>query len=109
MPAYLIAIITAHNLDWFAAYQGNVPSIIHSYGGKYLALAKGIQNAIELVEGTAPAPDSIVIFTFPSMDAIKNFLNAPEYKRFREARMAATESTFFAFENDDNAPQLSGQ
>ncbi len=109
MPAYLIAFVTPHKMDWLADYQADVPRIIHSYGGKYLGLSKVVPNAVEVVEGGAPSPASVVIFTFPSMEAIKGFLNSPEYAPYKSARMAATESIFFAFENDGDAPQLGGQ
>lgn len=109
MSAYLVTFVTAHNSDWVAEYLVNVPQIIHSYGGKYLAPSKYIPNAVELVEGTTPAPDSIVIFTFPSMGAIKSFLEAPEYVSYKKARIAGTESNFFAFEDDEDAPQFIGQ
>ena len=109
MSAYLVTFITAHNLDWVAEYLANVPPIARSHGGKYLAVSKGVANAVELVEGTAPAPHGIAIFTFPSMDAVKSFLEAPEYAPYKTARIAATQSNFFAFENDENAPQFFGQ
>lgn len=106
MPAYLLAFVTPHKMDWVAEYQAHVPQIIRSHGGKYLALPKYRPNAVELVEGTAPAPGTVVVFTFPSMQAIKAFLDSPEYAPYKAARMAETDSTFYAFENDDDAPQL---
>lgn len=84
----------------------NVPAIVRKYGGNYLAISKPLPNAVEVVEGTAPSPQSTVIFAFPSMEAIKNFIDGPEYAPYKKARMAATESNFFAFENDENAPQF---
>ena len=59
-----------------------------------------------LVEGDVPALQSIVIFTFSSIDAIKQFLQSREYAPYKKARTMATGSNFFAFENDDNASQL---
>ena len=106
MSAHLIAFVTAQDLNWVAEYLVKVPPIVHSYDGKYLAVSKSLPNAVEVVEGTAPAPHGIVVFTFPSMDAVKRFLEAPEYAPYRKARIAATESNFFAFENDDHAPQF---
>jgi hypothetical protein len=43
------------------------------------------------------------------MDAVRSFVEAPEYAPYKKARIAATESNLFAFENDDNAPQFIGQ
>ena len=109
MAAYLVAFVTAHGMDWFSAYQANVPPIVRKHGGRYLAVPKLIPNAVEIVEGSASAPGGIVLFSFPSMAAIRSFLDDPNYAPYRRARIAATESSFFAFENDDNAPQLLGQ
>lgn len=109
MSAFLVAFVTAHDLDWFDEYRVKVPPIVRSHGGRFLAVPKVIPNAIEVVEGTALPPGGIVLFTFPSMDAVKAFLADPEYAPYRKARIAATESNFFAFENDDNAPQFIGQ
>jgi uncharacterized protein (DUF1330 family) len=109
MAAYLVAFVTAHEMEWLSAYQAHVPPIVRKHGGRYLALPKLIPNAVEIVEGTASAPDSVVLFWFPSMAAIKSFLSDPNYAPYRNARIQATESNFFAFENDDHAPQLLGQ
>ena len=108
MAAYLVTFITAHNLEWVADYLANVPKIIHQFGGEYLALSRYAPNAVEIVEGSASAPDSIVIFKFASMAAIKSFVQSPEYAPYKKARSAGTESNFFAFENDEEAPQLRG-
>ena len=106
MPAYLIAFVTAQDLNWVAEYLIKVPPIVHSYDGKYLAVSKGLPNAVEVVEGTAQPPQGIVVFEFSSMGAIKRFLEAPEYAPYKKSRVEATESNFFAFENDDHAPQF---
>ena len=109
MSAYLITFVTAHDLSWVAEYLVKVPPIVHSHGGKYLAVSKSIPSAVEVVEGTAPAPQGVAVFLFPSMDAIKHFLVAPEYAPYKKARVASTESNFFAFENHDCAPQFLSQ
>jgi uncharacterized protein (DUF1330 family) len=109
MSAYMIAFVTPHSLEWLDEYAKNVPRIIHSHGGRYLAISHNVPNAVEVVEGDGPAPTFIVLFTFPSVNAIKGFLDAPEYAPYKQARVAGTDSVFYAFENDDNAPQLVGQ
>lgn len=106
MSAYLLAYVDAHNLDWVAEYTKNVPPIVRRHGGRYEAVAKNMPRAVELVEGTAPAPQGVTIIKFPSMDAIKRFLNDPMYAPYRKSRAEATESNFWAFENDATAPQF---
>ena len=73
MSAYLVAIVTTHTMDWLSEHWANVPAIVRRHGGRYLGVPKAIPNAVEIVEGTASAPGGIVLFSFPSMDAIKNF------------------------------------
>ena len=75
MSAYLVTFVTAKNLDWVAEYLAKVPPIVRSHGGTFLAVSKGVPDAIELVEGTASSPQGIAIITFGSMDAVKGFLN----------------------------------
>ena len=109
MSAILVAFVTAQELEWVEAYRVNVPPIVRSHGGRFIAVSKLMPNAVGVVEGTASPPGSIVLFSFPSKDAIKDFLEDPEYAPYRKARVAATESNFYAFENDLEAPQFIGQ
>ena len=109
MSAFLVAFVTAQELDWVEEYRVNVPPIVRSHDGKFMAVSKLMPDAVEVVEGTESPPGGIVLFSFPSMDAIKSFLEDPEYAPYRKARIAATESDFFSFENDDEAPQFIGQ
>ena len=109
MSAFLITSVTVKNLDWLAEYIVQVPPIVRSHGGKYLGVTKNAPNAVELVEGTMPPPDGYAIITFPSMDAVKAFLADPVYAPYKKARGEGTESNFWAFENNDDAPQFLGQ
>jgi uncharacterized protein (DUF1330 family) len=106
MSAYMITFVTAHSLNWVAEYLVQVPPIARRHGGQFLAVSKNEPHAVECVEGSGPVPDGIVVFRFPSIDAIKGFLESPDYAPYRAARIAATESNFFAFENDPDAPQF---
>ena len=109
MSAFLIASVAVKNLDWVAEYIVKVPPIVRSHGGKFLGITKNLPNAVELVEGTVPPPDGFTIITFPSMEAIKAFMADPVYAPYKKARSEGTESNFWAFENDDDAPQFVGQ
>jgi uncharacterized protein (DUF1330 family) len=109
MSAYLVAFVTAtHGLDWVSEYVTHVPTIVRHYGGEYLGVPKIVPNAVECVEGSAAAPDGSAVLRFPSMGDVKRFLESPDYAPYRTARVAATESNFFAFENDPDAPQFKG-
>jgi len=104
MPAYMVSLVTAHEMDWVPEYLAKVPSIVRRHGGEFLAVAK--PGEIERLEGVAPTPQSIVVFKFPSMEAIRGFLDSPEYRPYKDARIAGTDTDFFAFEHDPDAPQF---
>ena len=104
MPAYMVSLVTAHDMSWVPEYLTGVPPIVRRHGGEFLAVAK--PGEIERLEGASPIPQSIVVFKFPSMDAIKGFLESAEYGPYKEARIAGTDTSFFAFEHDPDAPQF---
>lgn len=104
MPAFMVSLVTAHDMSWAPEYLARVPPIVRRHGGEFLAVAK--PGEIEHLEGAAPTPQSIVVFKFPSMDAIKGFLESSEYGPYKDARIAGTDTNFFAFQHDPDAPQF---
>ena len=94
MSAYLIVKLKFHDLGWSTDYLAGVPAILRQYGGEYLD--RGMK--IERFEGNAVTPNHFTILTFPSLEAIRHFMNSPEYAPFRDARIAQTESDILAFE-----------
>ena len=108
MSAFLIASVSVKNLDWVAEYVVKVPPIVRSHGGEFMAVSKNVPNAVELVEGTVPPPHGFTIISFPSLNAVKAFLADPLYAPYKKARSEGTESNFWAFESNEDAPQLSG-
>jgi uncharacterized protein (DUF1330 family) len=93
MAAYLIVTIKVHDPSWMDEYAANVPAIVRKHGGEYFAVSENIKR----YEGNAPDPDGIVLFTFPSMEAIDAFISDADYKPFKEARLAASSSDMLAF------------
>jgi uncharacterized protein (DUF1330 family) len=93
MAVYLLGTIKAHDLSWVSEYSANVPAIVHKHGGEYLAVSERIKR----YEGDGPDPDGIVLFTFPSMEAIDAFIADADYAPYRAARLAATSGDFFGF------------
>jgi uncharacterized protein (DUF1330 family) len=94
MSAYLIVKLKFHDRGWINDYLASVPAILRRYGGEYL------DRGAEIVrfEGDAKTPDHVTILTFPSLDAIEQFMNCADYAPFRDARIAGTESDILAFE-----------
>jgi uncharacterized protein (DUF1330 family) len=94
MSAYLIVKLKFHDRGWINDYLANVPTILRRYGGEYLDRGTNILR----FEGDATIPDHVTILTFPSLYAIKQFMNSDDYAPFRDARIAETESDILAFE-----------
>jgi uncharacterized protein (DUF1330 family) len=92
MTAYLVVTIKVRDPSWVEEYSANVPAIVRRHGGEYLAVSESIRR----YEGDGPDPDAIVLFTFPSMEAIDAFISDPDYGPYRAARLAATSGDMFA-------------
>ena len=94
MSAYMIVKLNFRDLAWSKDYLAQVPAMLRRYGGEYLARSR----TVERFEGAAAIPDHVAILTFPSLEAIGQFVNSPEYAPFRSARIASTVSDIVAFE-----------
>jgi uncharacterized protein (DUF1330 family) len=66
---------------------------MRKHGGEYFAVSENIRRH----EGDGPDPDAIVLFTFPSMEAIDAFVSDADYRPYRRARRAASSGNLFAF------------
>lgn len=100
MAAYMIVMLAlGEDSDWRTAYGRDVPSIIESYGGEYCMRSGG--REVVALEGVDNPPGRVALIRFPSLDAARAFIDAPEYRPYRDARMAAAETTILAFEADD--------
>ncbi len=93
MASYLLAMMKAHDLSWVAEYSANVPRIVHRHGGEYLAVSERIKR----YEGDGPDPDGIVLFTFPSIEAIDAFISDADYAPYKAARLTASTGDLLGF------------
>lgn len=73
---------------WIPEYFRNVIPLVTKYGGRYLTRT----SSIELLEGDALKPQYSVIAEFPSKESALEFYNSDEYKPFKEARQAGSDS-----------------
>jgi uncharacterized protein (DUF1330 family) len=94
MPAYLIVKLTFRDLAWGKAYMANVPAILRSFGGEYHAVSK----RVERIEGEAPTPDQVALFTFPSIELINAFMTCEAYQPYKDMRIAGSDADIIAFE-----------
>ncbi len=93
MAAILVARIRVTNPEKYEAYKPLAKLAIDKYGGRYLA--RGVDPV--WIEGE-PQNLRMVVVEFPSMDAVRNFYDSPEYKFAREARAGASIGEIAALE-----------
>jgi uncharacterized protein (DUF1330 family) len=96
MAGYMIALVYNHDPAWVAEYRANVPGIIASYGGSYLAAGGSLEQA----EGRIPIPDRAALFKFPSVAVIHEFLGCEAYAPYAAARQAGADTEILIFEGD---------
>ncbi|HEU5177213.1 MAG TPA: DUF1330 domain-containing protein [Burkholderiales bacterium] len=84
MAALLIVQATVLEREAYKRYQAAVQPLVASFGGKLSASGVGL----EVLEGSHDGR-RLVIFEFPSMDAIQGFWNSPEYKEVKKLREGA--------------------
>jgi uncharacterized protein (DUF1330 family) len=96
MQAYMIVrmYLREGDTDWADEYLDKVPPILRSFGGEYLFMSQ----RIERVEGDDPMPDYITVFTFPSLEKIKEFMNCEAYKPYKTLRLAHSSASIFGVE-----------
>ena len=83
MPAYLmIQIAFKAPRERFTPYRDAVGPLAASFGGRYI-VAGGVK--VEALEGSHDGR-SLVIFEFPSMEALHRFWGSPEYKEVKTLR-----------------------
>lgn len=92
MSAYLVVQATILDEPRFQKYREAVVPFIAGFGGKLVA--RGAK--VELLEGehdTRP----VVMFEFPSMEAIHAFWNSPDYVPIKQLREGAATINVWAF------------
>jgi uncharacterized protein (DUF1330 family) len=86
MPAYMIVQLKVTNEAKFAAYRTAVPSVVETFGGRYLVRG----GTVEVLEGSHDGR-RVVVFEFPSVEAIKRFWNSADYAKVKPLRENAAE------------------
>lgn len=92
MPAYMIAQIKLTHKEGWSRYRDAVGPLAQRFDGRYL-VAGGVK--VEVLEG-AHDGRSLVIFEFPSIDAIHSFWNSPEYAEVKKLREGLAELDVWA-------------
>ena len=93
MAAYLFVNIEVKDQAAYAEYRSGVSPIIYKHGGEYLARG----GATERIEGDW-TPGRVVLLKFPDMNALRAFLDDPEYQPLKDLRVRAAETRMLAVE-----------
>jgi len=81
MPIYLILDNTIHDPAKYEEYKRAVPALVARHGGEYLARG----GRFEVLAGNWD-PKRIVIFKWPSREAVNAFMTDPEYQPWKKLR-----------------------
>ena len=84
MAALLIVQASVLEREGYKRYQAAVQPLVAAFGGKL----KGSGVGLEVLEGSHDGR-RLVVFEFPSMDAIRSFWNSSEYSAVRKLRQGA--------------------
>ncbi|MBN9090422.1 MAG: DUF1330 domain-containing protein [Reyranella sp.] len=82
MSAYLMVHMTVSDPEQYQVYAKAVVPLIETHGGRFTIRG----GKVETLEGKHDGR-RMVVFEFPSMEALKGFWNSPEYipvKKLRE-------------------------
>jgi len=82
----MVVQIKVTDPDKFAAYREAVPGVVQAFGGRYIVRG----GAVDVLEGSYDGR-RIVLFEFPSIEAIKKFWHSPEYAKVKTLRDNAAE------------------
>lgn len=92
MPAYFIVQATISDEARYQTYREAVVPFIASFGGKIAARGAKV-DVFEGEHDTRP----VVMFEFPSMEAIHAFWNSPDYVPIKKLREGAATINVWAF------------
>jgi uncharacterized protein (DUF1330 family) len=92
MAVIMVSTLKVRDWDLLAEYRKGAGPIVRGHGGELL----GRSNAPECLHGT-PA-DSVVLFRFPSREAVDVWLNDPEYAKLKPLRDRAADITLLVID-----------
>jgi len=90
VPVYIIANLVVEDADRYRQYEKGFFPILKRHGGEFFTY----DDKTITLEGDSPPPGRLIIFTFPSEDAAKQWYADPEYQKLSEHRRAGTKLQF---------------
>ena len=83
-PAYLIGQIDVSDPDGYAKeYLPKAREIIKAHGGRLVAAAGAAATGSQVIAVDGEAPKRVVIYMYPSMEALRAWRNDPAYVEVR--------------------------
>ena len=92
MAAYVMVQIKITRPDGWPEYREQVGPLAAKFGGKYLVRG----GDVTVLEGPPHDGRRVVVFEFPSMDAIEQFWGSPEYVKLKKLREGSGEAAAWA-------------
>jgi len=93
VSAYLIVDVDIRDPDKYAEYKRQVPALIARHGGEFIVRG----GALEVLEGDW-TPTRLVMFRFPSLEAIHAFVDDPDYQPLKALRQKVSTLCMVAVE-----------
>jgi uncharacterized protein (DUF1330 family) len=102
-PAYLIGQIDVSDPDGYAReYLPKAREIIKAHGGRLIAAAGSAASGSRVVAVDGEAPKRVVIYMYPSLEALQAWRNDPEYVQVR--RVGEKYARYHTFAVEGAAP-----
>jgi uncharacterized protein (DUF1330 family) len=94
---YTVVEIDVTDPTWVPEYVKNVTPLVEQNGGRYLART----SQVEKIEGERKAPQVFVIIEWPSKAIADACYASPEYRPFREKRIAGAKNELMLVAGED--------
>jgi uncharacterized protein (DUF1330 family) len=95
-PVYFVGEIDVTNPEGYAKeYLPKAREIIKAHGGRLIAAAGAAGSGSQVIAVDGQAPKRVVIYLYPSVDAVRAWRNDPAYEQVRKiGERYATYRTF---------------
>jgi uncharacterized protein (DUF1330 family) len=90
IPVYMVVNLTVEDTEKYRIYEKGFFSILKKHGGSFITY----DDNPETLEGDSPRNGRMIILSFPSEEAAKNWYADPEYQALAEYRRAGTHVEF---------------
>ena len=90
VPVYMLANLVVADADRYRQYEKGFFPLLKRHGGEFVTF----DDKTITLEGDAPPPGRLVIFSFPSEAAARAWYDDADYQALSEHRRAGTHLSF---------------